>query len=58
MQNLVKLDTDYWDDAGKVYKVISSYRRPNSTATELTLEHDGVVSSSVVAFHQIEYVNV
>ena len=57
MQDLVRLDTDDWEDAGKVYKVLASHRRPNSTATELKLEHNGIVSNRVVAYHQIEYVD-
>lgn len=53
-----KLDTDRWDDIGEVYTVISSYRRPNSTAVELLLEKsDGTPLSKVVAIHQIEWID-
>lgn len=53
-----KLDTDRWDDIGEVYTVISSYRRPNSTAVELLLEKsDGTQLSKVVAIHQIEWID-
>jgi hypothetical protein len=52
-----KLDTDRWDDLGVIYTVISSYRRPNSTAVELTLEKsDGTQLSKVVAVTQIEWI--
>lgn len=51
-----RLDTDRWDDVG-IYTVISSYRRPNSTAVELLLEKsDGTQISKVVAVHQIEWI--
>ena len=52
-----KLDTDKWDDIGETYTVISSYRRPNSTAVELLLEKDGTQISKVVAIHQIEWID-
>jgi hypothetical protein len=51
----VMLNTDRWEDAGKKYRLLSLHRREGSTATELVLEHDGVQSSHVVAFHQIEW---
>ena len=51
-----RLDTDRWDDVG-IYKVISYYRRSNSTAVELLLETpDGTQVSKVVAVHQIEWI--
>ena len=52
----VILNTDRWEDAGKKYRLISLERRTSSTATELVLEYEGVRSSRVVAFHQIEWV--
>lgn len=52
----VTLNTDYWEDAGKKYRLISLERRKGSTATELVLEHEGVQCSRVVAYHQIEFV--
>lgn len=52
----VTLNTDYWEDAGKKYRLISLHRREGSSATELVLEHEGVRSSRVVAFHQVEFV--
>lgn len=58
MQTLVRIDSDYWEDVGKLYTVISAYRRPNSTATELELEYNGVKSTRVVAYHMLEWVDV
>lgn len=57
MQNLVRIDSDDWEDAGKTYIVHSSNRRPNSTAVELELEHDGVMSKRVVAYHMLEWIH-
>jgi hypothetical protein len=56
--DLIRLDTDMWDDAGKTYKVIEYYRRPESTAVELKLEDiHGNKYDRVVAFHQIEWLD-
>jgi hypothetical protein len=53
-----KLDTDRWDDLGQIYTVISSYRRPNSTAVELLLRNsDGAELSKVVSMTQIEWID-
>lgn len=53
-----RLDTDMWDDAGVEYIVHSYKRRPNSTAAELELEApDGTMSTRVIAFHQIEWID-
>jgi hypothetical protein len=53
-----KLDTDRWDDLGQIYTVISSYRRPNSTAVELLLRNsDGAELSKVVSVTQIEWID-
>ena len=52
----IMLNTDEWEDVGKKYHLISLQRREGSTATELVLEHDGVQSRRVVAYHQIEFV--
>lgn len=52
-----RLDNDKWEDAGVVYFVHSYARRTPSTATELTLEApDGTITTRVVAFHQIEWI--
>lgn len=48
------LHTDLWDDLGVEYLVHSYNRRPDSTAVELELE--GTMSTRVVAFHQIEWI--
>lgn len=53
----VRIDSDKWDDYGKIYKVISFERRVGSTATELVLEHDGQVIKRTVAIHNIEWLD-
>lgn len=55
IMDYVTLNTDNWEDAGKKYRLISLWRRDGSTATEVVLEHDGVQSSRVVAYHQIDF---
>lgn len=57
MQDLVRIDSDDWEDAGKTYIVHSANRRPNSTAVELELEHNGVMSKRVVAYHMLEWIH-
>lgn len=53
-----KLNTDMWDDAGIEYIVHSYKRRPDSAAAELELEApDGTMSTRVIAFHQIEWID-
>lgn len=53
-----KLDTDRWEDLGETYTVLSSYRRPNSTAVELLLrKSDGTELSKVVSVMQIEWID-
>jgi hypothetical protein len=51
----IVLNTDKWEDTGKKYRLISLLRREGSSATELVLEYEGVQSSRVVAYHQIEW---
>lgn len=52
----ISIDSDEWRDAGKIYKVIKSTARPNSTAVELTLEHDdGKQEMRVVPYHWIDW---
>ncbi len=36
----ISIDSDDWQDVGKIYKVIKSTSRLNSTAVELTIEHE------------------
>lgn len=51
------LNTDKWEDAGVKYTVHSYSRRDSSTAVTLELEApDGTMSTRVVAFHQIEWI--
>ncbi len=54
----IKLNSDDWADAGKIYKVLKYFRRdPNSTAVELTLEHEnGAVETRVVSYHIIDWI--
>jgi hypothetical protein len=52
-----RINSDSWEDAGKVYFVHSLKSRPNSTGVTLNLEdEDGNIVERVVAFHQIEWV--
>ena len=53
----IKINSDNWDDAGKVYKVIEHYRRnPESTAVELILEYNDETIKKVVPYHWIEWI--
>lgn len=54
----IKLDSDDWSDAGKIYKVLEYFRRDvNSTSVHLTLEHEnGLVEGRVVPLHWIEWI--
>lgn len=53
----IRLDNDKWDDAGKVWSVITYISRPDSTAVTLMLEdtETGERCTRVVANHQIEW---
>lgn len=58
MIEYVRLNTDMWEDAGKVYRIVEYMRRPNSTGVSLVLENaykPEEVIHRVVAEHQIEY---
>jgi hypothetical protein len=51
-----RINSDSWEDAGKVYFVHSLKSRPNSTGVTLNLEdEDGNIFERVVASHQIEW---
>jgi hypothetical protein len=54
----IKINSDEWDDAGKIYKVIEYFRRDpeRSTAVELTLETGGQKIKKVVPYHWVEWV--
>ena len=55
----IKINSDEWEDAGTIYKVIEYFRRDpeNSTAVELTLEHThGQRIRRVVPYHWIEWI--
>jgi hypothetical protein len=53
----IRINSDDWDDAGKLYKVLEHYRRnPESTAVELTLEYNNEQIKKVVPYHWIEWI--
>lgn len=56
MQNLMRINNDKWEDAGKIYNVLSYKRMPNSTGVHLQLEYEGVLYNRVVAENQIEWI--
>ena len=55
--NYIMIDSDMWEDAGKKYRLISLNRRPESTATELVLEHGGITINKVVPYHSIQFID-
>jgi hypothetical protein len=58
MLRYVKIDSDDWEDVGKIYKVVSYFRRSNSTAAELELElENGKTIRRVVAYHMLEWID-
>lgn len=54
----IMINSDEWEDAGTIYKVVEYFRRnPESTAVELTLEHKhGQRVRRVVPYHWIEWI--
>lgn len=56
MQNMIRLDTDMWDDVG-IWELLEYNRRPNSTGVHLTLSRDGITTQRVVSEHQIEWID-
>ena len=53
----IKINSDDWQDAGKIYKVVEYFRRdPDSTAVELTIEHKQETLKRVVPYHWIEWI--
>jgi hypothetical protein len=55
----IRINSDNWDDAGKLYKVLEYYRpRPDtSSAVNLTLiTPSGETIKKVVPFHTIEWI--
>jgi hypothetical protein len=54
----IRIDSDRWDDVGKVWFVHEYATRENSTAVTLTIEDTktGVVETRVVPQNQIEWV--
>ena len=57
LQGYIKINSDDWEDAGTIYKVLEYLRRdPNSTAVQLTLEYpSGKQVRRVVPYHYIEW---
>jgi len=53
----IKIDSDQWDDANKVWGVLEYSTRPNSTAVDLVLEDTTTRQTihRVVANNQIEW---
>jgi hypothetical protein len=52
-----RINSDQWQDVGKIFFVHSFDNRPNSTAVTLVLEDDdGNIHERVVASHQIEWI--
>lgn len=53
----IKIDSDNWDDVGKVWLVLEQFTKPTSTACQLILEDTSTkeVTHRVVSSHQIEW---
>jgi hypothetical protein len=53
----IKINSDDWQDVGKIYKVLEHYR-PNveSTAVELVLEYRDEQIKRIVPNHWIEWI--
>jgi hypothetical protein len=58
MTRYIKINSNEWEDADNIYKVIEYFRRnPESTAVELTLElAHGQKVRRVVPNHWIEWI--
>jgi hypothetical protein len=52
---LCKIHSDFWDDIGKIYNVVSYEKRQESTAIALTLEYNGSIIRKVVPIHEVEW---
>ncbi len=54
---LIRINSDDWQDSGKIYRVVEYFRRNfDSTAVELTLEHNNEQTQRVVPYHWIEWI--
>ena len=52
----IRIDSDDYQDVGKIYSVHSAERREDSTALELVIEDEkGRVFQRTVAYHQVEW---
>ena len=53
----VTIDSDEWEDAGKIYRVVQYSRQPNTTSVELVLEYEGgQLHQRVVPYYSIRWV--
>jgi hypothetical protein len=53
----IKINSDNWEDAGKIYRVNEYYRpNPESTAVHLVLEYNNEQIKKVVPYHWIEWI--
>jgi hypothetical protein len=52
----IKINSDDWADAGKIYKVLEYFRRADSTAVDLVLEYKDEKIKRVVPQHWIEWI--
>ena len=53
----IKIDSDNWEDAGKIYRVLEYFRPdPKSTAVHLVLEFNNEQIKKVVPYHWIEWI--
>ena len=53
----ITIDSDEWEDAGRVYRVIEYSRLNHTNGVELTLEHEGgQLHRRVVPYYSIRWV--
>jgi hypothetical protein len=53
----ITIDSDEWEDAGKIYRVVQYTRSDNTNSVELTLEHEGgQLYQRVVPYYSIKWV--
>ena len=53
----ITIDSDEWEDAGKIYRVVQYTRSDNTNSVELTLEHEGgQLHQRVVPYYSIRWV--
>jgi hypothetical protein len=52
----IRINSDEWQDVDKIYRVLEQFRRADSSAVELTLEHKEEEIKRVVPYHWIEWI--